>query len=424
MNQTTAPGSADSGSWYPVVRLLASVTLMTLAGSAMYGSIMALGPVTAEFGGGRAVGSLPYSLFMVGFGVGGIFMGGLADRHGILVPALIGSICLPAGLYLAANALALWQFVAALAILGGLLGASFSLAPLISDVSHWFSARRGLAVGIVASGTYVAGAVWPPILQSAIDSYGWRVAFTGLSVFAACTMLPLSLVLVRRAPVDSLHSQSGTAAPSSRAIGMSPLTLQCLICCAGFGCCVAMSMPQVHIVPLVTDLGHPAARGAEMLGLMLGFGVVSRLLSGWLSDHIGGLGTLLLGSALQALVLFAFIWMDSLPWLYAISVAFGLAQGGIVPSYAMIIRKFFPSRDAGWRIGTAMLFTILGMAAGAWMAGALYDLTGSYKISFINAILFNVMNLGIAFTLIRRAGRQDGHGTAMMAGAGAPAQVS
>jgi MFS family permease len=179
-------------------------------------------------------------------------------------------------------------------------------------------------------------------------------------------------------------------------------TLQSLIYLAGFGCCVAMAMPQIHIVPYVMDLGHPAIRGAEMLGLMLGFGVISRIGSGWLSDRIGGLATLLLGSALQLAVLIAFLTGNSLVFLYGISIAFGLSQGGIVPSYTIILRAFFPPEQAGWRISTSFLFTVAGMAFGGWIAGLLYDLTGSYTVSFLNAIGFNILNLWIAASLLKK----------------------
>ncbi|MDX1434604.1 MAG: MFS transporter, partial [Gammaproteobacteria bacterium] len=236
-----------------------------------------------------------------------------------------------------------------------------------------------------------------------VDSDGWREAYRWLAVFTLCTMLPLSLVLYRRPAIDGAESDGGAVKPlEHRSLDLPPNLLQCLICIAGVACCVAMSMPQVHIVPYVLDLGFPAARGAEMLALMLGFGIVSRVVSGWLSDRIGGLRTLLVGSALQGLVLAAFLAADSLAALYLCSIAFGLVQGGIVPSYAMIIRTFFPASQAGWRIGAAFLFTISGMALGGWMAGAIYDATGSYTWSYANAIAWNVLNLAIALALLRR----------------------
>ena len=279
-----------------------------------------------------------------------------------------------------------------------------TFAPLVTDISHWFTARRGLAVGIVISGNYLAGAVWPPILQFFIDAHGWRETFIGVGFFTLGSMLLLSGVLYRRPPLshDDASPGGGQMTAAFRPLQLAPNTLQVLLCAAGLGCCIAMAMPQVHIVAYATDLGYAAAQGAQMLSLMLASGIISRLLSGWISDRIGGLQTLLLGSSLQCLVLAAFLTADTLTALYVLAIAFGLSQGGIVPSYAIIVRTFFPARDAGWRIGTALFFTMIGMALGGWMAGALYDLTGSYQAAFINAIGFNIMNMVIAAWLLQR----------------------
>ena len=402
---------------YPLIRLLASMALMTIGGSAMFAAVIVLAPAAQEFDVGRGAASLPYALFMIGFGTGGVAMGRLADRFGIVVPAIIGSLCLPAGLFAASHAATLTQFGLAIGVLCGFLGASFVFAPLVADVSHWFTARRGLAVGIAISGSYVAGAVWPPIIQYLVDSDGWRATFVWLSVITLCTMLPLCAVLYRRPKFETTDAEGAAMNPlQHRSLQMPPNLLQCLLCVAGVGCCVAMAMPQVHIVPYVLDLGFPAARGAEMLALMLGFGIISRVLSGWLSDRTGGLPTLVVGSLLQALVLVALLIADSLPALYLCSIAFGLVQGGIVPSYAMIIRTFFPASQAGWRIGTAFLFTILGMALGGWMAGAIYDATGSYTLSYVNAIAFNLLNLSIAVALLSRYRRLRDSGASMTTG--------
>lgn len=388
---------------YPVIRLAASLSLMTIGGSAMYAAVIVLAPASQEFETGRGAASLPYAFFMLGFGIGGVVMGRLADRFGIIVPAVIGSLSLPAGLYAASLAATMMQFSLALGVLCGFLGASFVFAPLVADVSHWFTLRRGLAVGIAISGSYVAGALWPPVVQHLVDLDGWRATYVWLAVFTLCTMLPLCAFLHRRPDIEPAEGVNSPVKPiRHRSLAMSPNLLQCLLCTAGVGCCVAMAMPQVHIVPYVLDMGYPAARGAEMLSLMLGFGIVSRVTSGWISDRIGGLRTLLVGSLLQALVLMMFLAADSLAMLYATSIAFGLVQGGIVPSYAIIVRTFFPASQAGWRIGMAFLFTICGMALGGWMAGAIYDATGSYTWSYINAIAFNLMNLSIAVALLHR----------------------
>jgi len=387
---------------YPLIRLTTALALMTLGCSAMYAGVMVLEPLALEFDTGRGNSSLIYSTFMIGFALGGVVMGRLADRMGIMIPALIGSLALPAGFYLAAHASSILEISLAFSLLCGFLGSSFSMAPLIADISHWFSRRRGLAVGIAFSGSYVAGAIWPPVLQRMFDAQGWRESFIDLALLTLILMALLSLLLYPRPPMNEQQPETGSVDSKSANSLVSGGTLQSLICLAGFGCCVAMAMPQIHIVPYVMDLGHPAIRGAEMLGLMLGFGVISRIGSGWLSDRIGGLATLLLGSALQLAVLTAFLTGNNLVFLYGISIAFGLSQGGIVPSYTIILRAFFPPEQAGWRISTSFLFTVAGMAFGGWIAGLLYDLTGSYTVSFLNAIGFNILNLWIAASLLKK----------------------
>ena len=402
MSQTdhTMPGAVPS--FYPVLRLIAALLLVTVGGAAMYAVIVALKPASFEFDVSRGLASVPYMMLMLTGGVGGVFMGRLADRFGVLVPVLIGCVGLPAGMAGAAYAEEFWQFCAALGILSGLLGTSAVFAPVAADISLWFTRRRGLAVAIVVTGTYFAGALWPPIVQASIDARGWRETFLIIAIVMAATMLPLAAVLYRK-PAALLAAQAGQAATGAgRPLGIAPGTLQCLICVAGLGCCVAMAMPQVHIVAHVSDLGYAAQRGAEMLALMLGTGIVSRIGSGFISDRMGGLRTLLLGSVLQALAIVAFLGADTLTLLYVVSAVFGLSQGGIVPSYTIIIRTFFPAQEAGRRVGWAMLFTFAGMALGGWMAGALYDLTGSYTASFINAIAFNILNAAIVVYLARR----------------------
>ena len=396
----TTPGAAPS--IYPLVRLITSLVLVTMGGAAMYAVIVVLKPVSFEFDVGRGVASLPYMMFMVTGGVGGVVMGRLADRFGVMMPALIGCVGLPAGMAGAAFAEEFWQFCVSLGVLSGLLGTSALFAPMAADISHWFTRRRGLAVAIVITGTYLAGALWPPIVQASLDARGWRETFVAIAILMACVMLPLVALLYRK-PAALIEAQAARTAPGAgRPLDVAPGTLQCLICAAGLGCCIAMAAPQVHIVAHVTDLGYAAQHGAAMLSLMLGTGIVSRIGSGFISDRIGGLRTLLLGSVLQAVTLAAFLGADTLTLLYVVSAVFGLSQGGIVPSYTIIIRTFFPAHEAGRRVGWAMLFTFAGMALGGWMAGALYDLTGSYTASFINAVAFNVMNAAIVVFLAQR----------------------
>jgi MFS family permease len=258
-------------------------------------------------------------------------------------------------------------------------------------------------VAICASGNYLAGAVWPPILQYSFDTIGWRQTYVGTGIFCGAAMLVLALVLRPKPPAIEASGGHADAARSERPLGLSPNAMTALLATAGVACCVAMSMPQVHIVAYCGDLGYGAARGAQMLSVMLAFGIVSRLASGWICDRIGGLRTLLLGSALQGIALFLFLPFDGLVSLYVVSALFGLFQGGIVPSYAIIVREYFTPREAGVRTGIVLMATLFGMALGGWVSGAIFDFTGSYRAAFVNGIGWNLLNLSIAFWLLRRS---------------------
>jgi MFS family permease len=390
---------------YAWMRLGVSLLLMTIGGSGMYSVTVVLPRIQADFGVDRADASLPYTLTMIGFGLGGILMGRLADRFGVLVPVGLGAFGLGAGYIAAGLAPTLWLFCAAQGLLIGLLGTSATFAPLVADTSQWFDRRRGIALAICMSGNYTAGAVWPPVMQYFIDSVGWRQTYVGMGIFCVAAMVPLALVLRRRPPLHAVAQAppgARAAVAGSKPMGMNPGTVLALLCVAGVSCCVAMSMPQVHIVAYCGDLGFGAARGAEMLSLMLGLGVVSRLASGWISDRIGGLRTLLLGSVLQGVALLLFLPFQGLVSLYVVSGLFGLFQGGIVPAYALIVREHFSPREAGAKVGTVLMATLFGMALGGWMSGAVFDLTGSYRAAFINGIGWNMLNLSIVAFLLYR----------------------
>jgi len=401
LNRT--PSTVESP--YAWARLAAALALMTIGGSGMYAISVVLPRVQAEFGVGRSDASLPYTFTMIGFGLGGILMGRLSDRFGVMVPVLIGALGLAAGFVAAGSASTLWEFNLAQGLLIGLLGTSATFAPLVADISLWFTRRRGIAVSICISGNYLAGATWPPLMQHFIASAGWRQTYIGIGLFCFAAMLPLALMLRRRPPVIELPSAHAApvAAGAEAALGLSPAALQALLCIAGVACCVAMSMPQVHIVAYCGDLGFGPARGAEMLSLMLACGIVSRLASGWISDHIGGLRTLLLGSTLQMIALILFLPFTGLVSLYLVSALFGLFQGGIVPAYALIVREHFTPREAGARVGMVLMATLFGMALGGWMSGAIFDLTGSYRAAFVNGIAWNLLNIGIVLALLFRS---------------------
>jgi MFS family permease len=385
-------------------RLACALTVATIGGVGMWSYIVALPSIQAEFGVDRADASIPYTFVMLGFGAGGIVMGRLADRFGIAVPLMLGTLALGLGYVAAGLSSSLWQVTLAHGFLIG-FGCSTTFGPMMADMSHWFMRRRGIAVALAASGNYTAGTIWPPVVQHFIAGYGWRETHIGIGLFCVVTMLPLGFAMRRR--LAHVHTSAAGAAAAHRQASMpfSPRTLQVLLCVAGVACCVAMSMPQVHIVAYCSDLGYGVARGAEMLSMMLGFGIVSRVSSGFIADRIGGVRTLLLGSLLQGVALFLYLMFDGLFSLYVISALFGLFQGGIVPMYAIIIREYFSPKEAGTRVGLVIMATVVGMAVGGWLSGAIFDYTGSYQAAFLNGLGWNLVNVTIMTWLLLRSRR-------------------
>ena len=395
---TTSAGGVDST--YAWLRLAAALTLSTLGGVGMWSIVVALPAVQAEFGVARAGASLPYALTMIGFASGGVLMGRLADRFGIMVPVVGGTIVLALGYVAAAFSPNIWVFAIISGAVIGALGSSATFAPIVADTSLWFERRRGLAISLAASGNYLAGTLWPPVIEHFITTSGWRATHIGIGAFCLVAMLPLALVLRRPSPGKAAGASASAAQQS--AVSMRPSLVQGLLVLAGLSCCVAMSMPQVHLVAYCVDLGYGPARGAEMLSLMLACGTASRLFYGWVLDRMGGLATLLMGSTFQAAALALYLPFDGLMSLYVISAVFGLAQGGIVPSYAYIVRELFPAREAGTRISLTLSATLAGMALGGWLSGAIFDVTGSYRAALVNGIAWNLVNIAVIAWLLRR----------------------
>jgi MFS family permease len=394
-------GEADSA--YAWLRLLTSLVIGTIGSVGMWAVVVTLPAVQAEFDVARADAALPYTLAMTGFGIGTVVLGRQVDRLGIVFPVVAATLTLGLAFIVSSAAPSLMTFAAANLLIGA--GSSVTFAPLIADISHWFTRRRGIAVAICASGNYLGGAAWPPIVQRLVEAGGWRQAQVIVGAVCLASMLPLAAVLRRRLAAHQTEAAAAVAGGAKASLGLSPAALFALLCIAGVGCCVAMAMPQVHIVAYCGDLGYGVARGAEMLSLMLGFGIVSRIASGFIADRIGGVATLLIGSVLQGVALLLYLFFNGMTSLYVISALFGLFQGGIVPMYAVIVREYFPPRLAGTLVGLVIMSTIAGMALGGWLSGAIFDLTGSYWQAFAHGLAWNVLNGAVAAFLLLRARR-------------------
>ena len=385
---------------YAWVRLAISLTIATIGNVGMWAIVVIMPAVQAEFGIARADAAFPYTMTMVGFAVGNLLIGRIVDRFGITAALIAAALLISGSTALAA----LSPSVLVLSVLQLLIGfgSSASFGPLMAEVSLWFLKRRGIAVAVTASGNYLSGAIWPIILANVLAEQGWRAVYVVLAVVTLATMVPLALLLRRRVPLGARAHADQVSGVRAKAAGFSPRVLMFLLGAAGVGCCVAMSMPQVHIVSLCVDLGYGPAVGGRMLSLMLLGGVVSRLMSGFVADRLGGVMTLLIGSGLQCLALFLYLPAGGLVSLYTVSMIFGLSQGGIVPSYALVVREYMPSQEAGQRVGFVLMMTILGMALGGWMSGWIYDVTGSYQMAFINGIVWNFLNIAIMAMILMR----------------------
>lgn len=378
-------------------RLAIALAVAVIGNVGMWSIVVLMPAIQTEFGADRAAATLPYTVLMIGFGLGNLVIGWLVDRYGLARALICSALCVGVGFVVSALSSGMALLVVAQGLVG--FGTAATFGPLIADVSLWFLRRRGIAVSVAACGNYLSGAVWPVLLTGPMGALDWRESSLVLAVVVVALIVPLSVLLRGRVPETSLRRAD--AASSSRALltGLSPRALIWLLGCAGIGCCVAMSMPQVHIVALCVDLGFGAVVGGQMLSLMLAGGVVSRLVSGLLADRLGGVRTLLLGSVLQCLALFLYLPAGGLVSLYTVSLVFGLAQGGIVPSYALVVREFLPAREAGQRVGFVMMLTIMGMALGGWMSGWIYDMTGDYQLAFVNGLVWNMLNIAIVVAI-------------------------
>ena len=396
------PSIETSYSW---IRLAVSITLSTLGCVGLWSLAVALPAVQADFGVHRAGASLPYTLTMIGFMIGGIMVGRLADRFGILPPLAGGTILMCLGYILTASAPTLPVFAVVSGVTIG-LGSAASFAPLVADASLWFDRHRGLAISLATIGSSLSGVVWPPIIQHFIAGVGWRLTHIGIGIFCLATMLPLALVLRRRPVFHKPTVEAASTGNANQGIGLPPNVTHALLTLAGLCCCVAMSMPQVHLVAYCGDLGYGPARGAEMLAVMLGFGVASRLIFGWVLNRIGGLSTLLLGSTMQAVRSRALSTFRRARLALRRFRYFRAGAGWPRAELRGDHPSAVPGAEAGLRVSLAISTTLAGMALGGWLAGAIYDWTGSYAGALVNGIAWNLVTTAIAFWLLHRKHRR------------------
>jgi MFS family permease len=300
-----------------------------------------------------------------------------------------------------------WQLYVGHGLFIGLLGNAGLNAPLYVYVSRWFDRRRGSALALISSGGYLAGFVWPVAFERGIAFFGWRWTMLAYALIQLVIILPLAALYLRSPPETAAIGGDLRTEGSSRTVfGLRPNVVFALLSLAGFLCCVTMSMPQGHLVALCTDYGISASLGAMMLSVLLGAGIISRQIWGFIADRVGGLLTALMSSTLQALAMVGFIYTQNEVGLFTVSVAFGLGFSALIPAYVLIVRELFPLAEAHWRVPTLLFMSGTGMATGGWLAGHIYDQVGYYAPAFATGLAFNAANLAILIILaLRRASR-------------------
>lgn len=402
---------------HALIVVAASLLMLFVANGAMFLLVVAMKDIAQAFDWPRSVPSTAYSLQFIGGGLGGIVMGWWLDRAGLGKPAMLGAVAIGSGAMLTSlvtTPLELWLVYG---ILIGLVGNAAMFSPIVTNITRWFGANRGIAVGIVTSGQSLAGFLWPPIFRYAIGHVGWRDTYLLYGLFALVTMIPLALVLRRRPPVapkPAARTVSGGALDrDAPVLHLHPTTLLALLCAAIVGCCIAMSLPLAHLVSHATDIGIDPLEAASVLSVLLAGSFVARaVVSGLLIVRIGALRTLFLFSLLQASTLGLLPFLDGLVPLYVVAAVFGFGYGGIGPTYPVIVREFLPEQRAGRYTATVIMFGTFGMALGGWLGGFGFDLTGGYTAAFLAGVGFNLVNLAIVAFLIG-ATRRPGLRTAV-----------
>jgi MFS family permease len=384
--------------------VVAAVVLVILAVSfgAPWITIVALKLIAAETDGLRSVPALASSLAWVGYGAGGIVMGYIAERVGVRWTVMFGAVMILVGLALSTGT-ATWQLYVGQGLFMGFLGIGAMNAPFYVYVSRWFDRRRGSALALISSGSYVAGAVWPPIFERAIAYGGWRQTMIYYGLLEVALVVPLAAIFLRRPPELAFPPGAlGSASAPRTVMGWPPNLVFGLLAVAVIFCCTPMAMPQAHLPALCSDLGILASHGAAMLSVLLGTAFISRQFWGWISDRVGGLNTVLIGSMFQIIAMMAFMLTQDEVGLFTVAAAFGLGFAGIIPAYILAIRELFPASEAYWRIPTFLLCSGSGMALGGWLAGALYDHFGTYAPAFGAGVAANAVNLVMVATLVWR----------------------
>jgi len=398
-----SPSIESRTSW--VIATIA-LTVMSMAFGSGWITAVALTNIAAEVDGVRSIPAVAASLTWLGAGVGGILMGRVANRIGVRWTVSSGAVMIALGLAISTLG-APWPLWIGHGVFIGMFGIGSINAPLYIYVTQWFDKRRGSALALITSGSYFAGTVWPPIFERAVAHIGWRGTMLAYGALVILISIPMAWRFTPSPELMQIRAATGATVSRPARLGLPPNLAFALLCTAGVMCCIPMAMPQQHLVAFCSDVGLSLATGAAMLSVLLGTAFISRQIWGAISDRIGGLLTILLGSVSQTLATAGFMVTQDEVGLFAVSAAFGLGFSAIIPAYALAIRELFPAEEAYWRIPTVLMCTGFGMAIGGWLAGYLYDYFGYYLPAFAAGVAANVVNFVIIGFLVWRRTRAN-----------------
>ena len=362
-------------------------------------------PLHAEFGWQRGAVSFINTAGLVGVALGGIVMGRMADRTSARRAGLIGAVSLGLSLLAAARADALWQFFG-LFFVAGFLGAGGLFTPLVANVGNWFTRNVGLALGIASAGQALGQGGVPFAAALLVSGIGWRDAFTVMGTVTLAVLVPLAL-LIRPPPKPPAAAMAGTAPDADQApVPIAPGAVVLWLSAAVVFCCITMSVPLMHLVPLAQDRGIALNEAASIMFVMLLAGVVGRVAFGRLADMIGPVRTYLVASAWQTVLVFAFLQLEELNAFYMFALIYGFGYSGVMTSILVCVQMLTPVSRRAFALGIVVMFGWLGHGIGGYQGGYFFDLTGSYTLSYANAAFAGIINLmligALYITLNRR----------------------
>ena len=369
-----------------------------------------LKPLTAEFGWQRAEVSLAYTVTTISTAVAGVYFGRAADIHGVRLLAPIGTLAFGVSLITLSYQTSLWHLYGAFAVFGG-LGIATTFIPLTSSVSRWFSANRGFAVGAVGAGAAVCQAAVPFFSEFLLDATGWRDAFFYLGVCYLAIGMPIAFLARDPSPSSpTADSREDATIGGDVSYPAPPATAIAWMGFAVIFCCICMGIPTVHVAALVNDQGINPQQSAGVLSVVMIAGALGRVAAGKLADIISPLAAYITCSFVQTVAVLWFTHMTSVAGFYVIAIVFGVGFGGVMTTFLITIRSLVPGRMAGTAMSIVILFGWVGMGAGAYAGGLLFDWSGSYLASFFVAAIAGVINLSILSTLFLHLRRQETHG--------------